>query len=123
MAMTTTWSILKMERNASDGAVETVYWECRVQDDTHTECTAVEGGKLRLEPADTEADDFIAYDDLLESDVLGWIYNSLIEEDESADEARVRIETDRQAKVTAQVSAKTAKAEASAGGMPWDSES
>ena len=118
MPMTTNWSILRMDRNTSDGAVETVYWECRVQDDTHTDCTAVEGGKLSLTP-DADADDFIAYDDLTEATVLGWVYDSLIEEGETADEAKARIEADRQGKVTAQVAKKTEKASADAGSMPW----
>ena len=114
MAQTTTWKINDMVRDDSTGGVKTVYWECRVKDDTHTECQAVEGGKLRLTP-DPDAADFIAYADLTEATVLGWVYNSLIEDDETADEAKARIETNRQGKVTAQVARKTAEAS----GMPW----
>ena len=114
MAQTTTWKILDMKRATDTGAVDTVYWQCVVQDDTHTECSASEGGKLRLTP-DPDAADFIAYADLTEATVLGWVYNSLIEGDETADEAKARIEAVRQAKVTAQVARKTAEAS----GMPW----
>ena len=114
MAQTTTWKINDMKRATDTGAVDTVYWECRVQDDTHTDCVAVEGGKLRLDP-DPDAADFIAYADLTEATVLGWIYNSLIEDDETAEEAKARIEANRQGKVTAQVARKTAEAS----GMPW----
>ena len=114
MAQTTTWKITDMQRNTADGGVTVVYWECRVQDDTHTDCTAVEGGKLRLE-YDADADDFVAYDNLTEATVLGWVYDSLIEGDETATEAKTRIETDRQGKVTAQVSRKTAVSN----GTPW----
>lgn len=114
MAQTTTWKILDMQRATDTGAVDTVYWECRVTDDTHTECTAVEGGKLRLTP-DADADDFIAYDNLTEATVLGWVYESLIEDDETADEAKARVETNRQGKVTAQVAKKTSVST----GMPW----
>ena len=114
MAQTTTWKIMDMNRATDTGAVDTVYWECRVQDDTHTECQAVEGGKLRLTP-DPEAADFIAYADLTEATVLGWVYDSLREGDETATEAKARIETDRQGKVTAQVARKTSEAS----GMPW----
>jgi hypothetical protein len=113
MAQTTTWKILDMKRATDTGAVDTVYWECRVEDDTHG-CQAVEGGKLRLDP-DPDAADFIAYADLTEATVLGWVYNSLIEGDETADEAKARIEANRQGKVTAQVARKTAEAS----GMPW----
>ncbi len=114
MAQITTWTINDMVRDAATGGVKIVYWECRVQDDTHTSCVAVEGGKLRLEP-DADAPDFVAYDDLTEATVLGWVYNSLIEGDETADEAKARIEENRQSRVTAQVSRKTAEAK----GMPW----
>jgi hypothetical protein len=114
MAQTTTWKILNMKRATDTGAVDTVFWECRVTDDTHTDCSAVEGGKLRLEPDPTAAD-FIAYDNLTEEIVLGWVYDSLIEGEETAQEAKARVETNRQGKVTAQVARKTAEAS----GMPW----
>lgn len=114
MAQTTTWKINDMQRDTATGGVKTVYWECRVQDDTHTECSAVEGGKLRLTP-DADAADFIAYDSLTEATVLGWVYDSLVEGDETASEAKARVEADRQGKVTAQVARKTGEAS----GMPW----
>ena len=114
MAQTTTWKINDMVRDDATGGVKTVYWECHVSDNTHTECGATEGGKLRLEP-DATASDFVAYADLTEATVLGWVYDSLIEGEETADEAKARIETNRQGKVTAQVARKTAEAT----GMPW----
>jgi hypothetical protein len=117
MAQTTTWKINDMVRDDATGGVKTVYWECQVSDDTHTECSATEGGKLRLEP-DATAADFVAYADLTEATVLGWVYDSLIEGEETADEAKARIETNRQGKVTAQVARKTAEAS----GMPWAAE-
>ena len=113
MAQTTTWKIMDMKRATDTGAVDTVYWECRVTDDDHLDCTAVEGGKLRLDPDPTAAD-FIAYDSLTEATVLGWVYASLIEGDETAAEAKARVEANRQGKVTAQVARKTAEAN----GMP-----
>ena len=117
MAQTTTWKINDMVRDDATGGVKTVYWECHVSDNTHTECSATEGGKLRLEP-DATASDFVAYADLTEATVLGWVYDSLIEGDETADEAKARIEANRQGKVTAQVARKTAEAS----GMPWAAE-
>jgi len=114
MAQTTTWKVNDMVRDASTGGVNNIYWECRVTDNDNADCNAVEGGKLRLTP-DASASDFIAYASLKESDVLGWIYNSLIEGDETAAKAKARIEKVRQDKVTAQVARKTAEAS----GMPW----
>jgi len=108
------WSINDMQRNTADGGVTTVYWSCTATDDTHLECSAVEAGKLRLEP-DASADGFVAFDSLTEETVLGWVYASLIEGEETAAEAKARIEEVRKGKVDAQVAKKTA----SATGMPW----
>ena len=114
MTITTTWSVQDMQRDVASGGVKLVYWSCVAADDTHTECTATEGGKLRLEP-DADADGFVAYTDLTEAAVLGWVYDSLIEGEETADEAKTRIETVRSGKVEAQVARKTAEAT----GTPW----
>lgn len=114
MAQTTTWKVNDMVRDTSTGGVNTVYWECRVHDNEHTDCVATEGGKLRLTP-DATASDFVAYADLTEATVLGWVYESLIEGEETATEAKERIEANRQGKVTAQVAKKTAESS----GMPW----
>ena len=114
MAQTTTWKINNMRRNASTGGVDLVYWQCNVYDNDDSQCNATEGGKLSCTP-DPSSSDFIAYASLKESDVLGWVYKSLIEGSETADEAKARIEKARQDKVTAQVADKTATAE----GMPW----
>ena len=114
MAITVTWSVTDMKRDVASGGVKLVYWSCVAADDTHTECTASEGGKLRLEP-DASADGFVAYDDLTETTVLGWVYDSLIEGEETADEAKARIAANRTGKVEAQVARKTAEAD----GTPW----
>ena len=114
MAQTTTWKVNNLRRNASTGGVELVYWECRVIDNDDPTCNATESGKLRCTP-DPSSSDFIAYASLKESDVLGWVYKSFIEGSETADEAKARIEKERQDKVTAQVANKTKTAE----GIPW----
>jgi len=111
MAISTTWSVSNMVRNEADGGVVTVYWSCVASDGTYS---ATEGGKLRLTP-DASADDFVAYDSLTEATVLGWVYDSLIEGEETADEAKARIETDRTAKVQGQID----RAAAQSDGMPW----
>ena len=111
MAISTTWSVSNMVRNEADGGVVTVYWSCVASDGTYS---ATEGGKLRLTP-DASADDFVAYADLTEATVLGWVHNSLIEGEETATEAKTRIETDRTAKVQGQIDRAAAQSE----GMPW----
>lgn len=115
MAITTTWSINDMTHtNDDDGGVVIVYWTLTATRDGDAEFTAQEGGKLRLTP-DPSSKDYIPYRDLKESDVLGWVYNSLIEEDETADEAKARIEVDRTAKVQKQIDT----AHANVNGVPW----
>lgn len=111
MAISTTWSVSNMVRNEADGGVVTVYWSCVASDGTYS---ATEGGKLRLTP-DASADDFVAYADLTEADVLGWVYDSLVEGDETATEAKTRIETNRTGKVQGQIDRAAAQSE----GMPW----
>ena len=114
MAITTTWSVNDMTHKDSDGGVFLVYWSLIATDGTYS---AQEGGKLRC-TADPSASDYIAYADLKESDVLGWVYSSLIVGDETAAEAKKRIEDDRTAKVQGQVD----RAAANSNGVPWAAE-
>ena len=117
MAITTTWTVNDMQRTDADGGVFLVYWSCVAASDGTPSYTATEGGKLRCEP-DPSAPDFTPYDDLTESQVLGWVYNSLIEGDETADEAKARVEANRTAKVQGQID----RAATTASGTPWAAE-
>ena len=111
MAITCTWSVNNMTHNDADGGVILVYWSCVASDGTYS---ATEGGKLRCEPNPSDAD-YVAYADLTEDIVLGWVYNSLIEGEETADEAKARIEANRTAKVQGQID----RANSQSDGMPW----
>jgi len=122
MAITTTWKVNNMVHNTDNGGVITVYWECVAQADTGESAveggeSAVEGGKLRLEP-DSSSPDYVAYEDLTEEIVLGWVYNSLKEGEETAEEAKARIEANRTGKVQGQIDRKASQAS----GTPWVSE-
>ena len=117
MAITNTWSVTNMQRTDADGAVFLVYWSMVAASDGTPSYTASEGGKLRTTP-DASAPDFIPYADLTEADVLGWVYNSLITGDETAAEAKARVEADRTAKVQKQIDA----AATTASGTPWAAE-
>lgn len=122
MAITTTWSVSQMTHKDSDGGVILVYWSCVAGNVTGTDAegndtydyTATEGGKLRL-TYDASAPGFIPYADLTEADVLGWVYDSLIVGDETATEAKERVEADRTAKVQGQID----RANSESGGLPW----
>jgi|TARA_A100000172_G_scaffold55626_1_gene35726 hypothetical protein len=115
MAITTTWSVNDMTHMDSDGGVILVYWSLTANSDGTPLYTAQEGGKLKL-TYDASSSSFISYDDLKESDVLGWVYDSLIEGEETADEAKKRIEDDRTAKVQGQID----RAASQATGLPWE---
>ena len=111
MAITTTWSVNDMTHKDSDGGVSIVYWSLTATDGTYS---AQEGGKQRC-TYDASASDYIAYADLTEADVLGWVYDSLIVDDETAAEAKARIEAERTAKVQGQID----RAAANSSGVPW----
>tara|TARA_B100000519_G_C14199354_1_gene417095 strand:+ start:955 stop:1302 length:348 start_codon:yes stop_codon:yes gene_type:complete len=113
MAITTTWSVNNMTHVDADGGVILAYWSLVAANDAGEE-TATEGGKNRFE-YDASGSEFIKYDDLKESDVLGWIYEANKEGDETADEYKARIEAERTAKVQAQIDRKAAQSD----GLPW----
>jgi len=129
MAITTTWSVNDMTHKDSDGGVFLVTWSLIAQsDEAKPLYSAQEGGKTHC-TADPSASDYIAYADLTEADVLGWVYNSIRkhyhEDDadgnetivytETAAEAKARIEAERTAKVQKQIDA----AATTASGVPW----
>ena len=114
MAITTAWSVNDMTHKDSDGGVFLVRWSLTANSDGTPSYSAQEGGKLRC-TADPSASDYIAYADLTEADVLGWVYDSLIVGDETAAEAKKRIEDDRTAKVQGQID----RAAANSSGVPW----
>ena len=120
MAITTTWSVSNMTHVDADGGVILAYWSLVAASDGEGKETATEGGKNRF-TYDASGSGFIKYDDLKESDVLGWIYDankgptSGGPEDETADEYKARIEAERTAKVQAQIDRKAAQSD----GLPW----
>ena len=119
MAITTTWSVNNMTHKDSDGGVFLVHWSLIAQSDGTPSYSTTEGGKLRC-TADPSASDYIAYADLTEANVLGWVYSSLIKQkedgsDETAAEAKARKEAERTAKVQGQID----RAAANSNGVPW----
>jgi len=114
MAITTTWSVTDMTHVDADGGVIKAYWSCNALSDTTPAYSAVEGGKL-LCTYDASAAGYIPYADLTENDVLGWIWTSLIEGEETPEEAKLRVEANRTARVQGQIDAAATQAE----GVPW----
>lgn len=114
MAINTTWSVSNMTHVDADGGVILAYWSLVAASDGEGGETATEGGKARF-TYDASASDYIAYDDLTEADVLGWIWEQNKEGDETAAEYKARIEAERTAKVQAQIDRKSAQST----GVPW----
>ena len=71
MAITTTWSIDKLERDPSDGFVRNALWVLTGKDgDT---ITGERGGSAWFAKPASLPSDFIAYESLNEATVLGWV--------------------------------------------------
>ena len=79
-----TWTIANLERNVADGGVTVAHWRVTesetVGEDTYT---ASSYGTCGFTP-DASAEDFIAYDDLTEEVVMGWVHEEVSQEDTEA---------------------------------------
>ena len=99
-----TWTILTLERNTADGGVTVAHWrvteEETVGDNTYS---ASSYGTVGFTP-DADAEGFVAYTDLTESTVLGWVQSEV---DQSAIEASLTSNIAEQ------------KAPVTATGTPW----
>ena len=99
-----TWTIANLERNVADGGVTVAHWRVTesetVGDDTFT---ASAYGTCGFTP-DADADDFVAYNSLTEEVVMGWVWESVNQED-------------TEAALTANIEGQ--KNPVSANGMPW----
>ena len=79
-----TWTIANLERNVADGGVTVAHWRVTesetVGEDTYT---ASSYGTCGFTP-DASAEDFVAYDDLTEEVVMGWVWESVNQDDTEA---------------------------------------
>lgn len=114
MAISTTWSITNMTHVDADGGVIKAYWACDASSDGDPAYTASNTGK-GLFTYDVSAPGFIAYADLTENDVLGWIWDSMATGDVTAAEAKAA----QEANVTARVQAQVDDAATQSTGFPW----
>ena len=99
-----TWTIANLERNVADGGVTVAHWRVTesetVGEDTFT---ASAYGTVGFTP-DASADGFVAYNSLTEEVVMGWVWESVNQED-------------TEATLTANIEGQ--KNPVSADGMPW----
>ena len=99
--MATTWTIATLERELSDGGVIVAHWRAT---DVDGDYSASSYGTCGFSP-DASSPDFTPYDDLTESQVLGWCWANGVDKD--------AIEASLAAKIEAQ------KNPVSAAGVPW----
>jgi len=109
MAINKIWEINKMERDLSDGYVKKIIYRLKAIDDSDNK--EVEGTRMTGEVTFTKPSslpsDFVAYDSLTSSTVLGWVTTSL------GTDAVTSIETNLEAEVTEAITPTTAT------GVPW----
>jgi len=103
-----TWTIANLERNLADGGVTVAHWRVTEEEtvgtgDDAVTYTASAYGTCGFTP-DPDADDFVAYDSLTEEVVMGWVWESVNQED-------------TEAALTANIEGQ--KNPVSANGMPW----
>ena len=102
--MTHTWKIYDLLRVIADGVVTKVDYACESEDDGHSTRTV---GTFTLSGS-TDDEGFIAYADLTEENVLGWIAANV---DKSAVEAANAVEIEEYKTRTAAITEES--------GLPW----
>ena len=105
MAITKTWEINTLQRDLSDGYVTEVIYRVKGLSDSE-EKARVTGSVVFTKPQSLPSD-FVAFDKLTSSTVLGWVTAALGSDQVTA------IETDLEAKVTEAITPTTAT------GVPW----
>ena len=106
MAITKTWEINTLERDLSDGYVTKVIYRVKGLSDSEEKARAT-GSVEFIKPESGLPSDFIAYDSLTSSTVLGWLTTSL------GSEKVKEIEASLEAAVNEAITPTTAA------GVPW----
>ena len=105
MAITKTWEINTLERDLSDGYVTKVIY--RVKGLSGSEEKARATGEVNFTKPSSLPSDFVTYDSLTSSTVLGWVSTTLGTDEVTA------IETALETEVTEAITPTTAA------GVPW----
>lgn len=103
-----TWTIKQLERNTADGGVTVAHYEVVETEtvgsgDDAVTYSATGYGSVGFSP-DANADDFVAFDNLTEADVIGWV------------QAQVN-QSEVEAALTANIAEQ--KTPTTAEGLPW----
>ena len=105
MAITKTWEINTLQRDLSDGYVTEVIYRVKGLSDSEEKARAT--GSVEFTKPESLPSDFVAYDSLTSSTVLGWVTTALGSDVVSG------IEKNLEAEVTEAITPTTAT------GVPW----
>ena len=89
--MATTWTISTLERELSDGGVIVAHWRATDVDGDYSASTYGTCGFTY----DASAPDFTPYDNLTESQVLGWCWANGVDQDAIEASLAAKIESDK----------------------------
>ena len=118
MAVTYTWKISTCDYNVATGGIDHVHWRC-VASEGDIALTTMSVAKLEYDASAADfipyAADFIPYADVTENNALDWVWESLREGEETATQAKDRVE----ANLSTRVAEKQNPTESQ--GLPWGS--
>ena len=105
MSATMNWTISTLERELSDGGVIVAHWRCTASETVGEDTFSASSYGTCGFAYDASSPDFVPYDQLTESQVLGWVWADGVDKDAT--------ETALQANIDAQKNPTTAD------GVPW----
>tara|TARA_R100001594_G_scaffold135652_1_gene177478 strand:+ start:310 stop:633 length:324 start_codon:yes stop_codon:yes gene_type:complete len=91
MAIVKTWEVNTMERDLSDGHVNSVIWRCKAIDDSDNKEKdgTRQTGEVKFVKPSSLPSDFVAFDSLSNSVCIGWVKTSLGSDGVAAVEAAI----------------------------------
>jgi|TARA_R110001632_G_scaffold178839_1_gene298610 hypothetical protein len=111
MAVTYTWKISTCDYNVATGGIDHVHWRC-VASEGDIALTTMSVAKLEY---DASSSDFIPYADVAENNALDWVWESLREGEETATQAKDRVEANLSTRVAEKQNPTDSQ------GLPWAS--
>lgn len=107
MALTYTWKVTGLKKN-TDGTVVQTYWQKIGTDENDNQGTFSGATPFSGDP---EAEGYVAFEDLTEADVLGWIQGVVVGEYETHVNAQIQKQIDQKINVVEEAAMPWAPAE------------
>jgi len=79
-----TWTIATLERELSDGGVMIAHWRCTESQTVEEETYSASSYGTCSFTYDASSPDFVPYDQLTESTVMGWVWEQVSQEETEA---------------------------------------